>query len=312
MTSRHVLVTGGAGFIGTHLCAVLLRRGDRVTVLDNLSADHLLALGDLPQGDAFALLRHDVTEPFMVSDRVDAVVHMATPNGPDAIRRRPIDTLRANSIGTMHALEVARHHGARFVLVSTGDVYGDPLVHPQHEDYRGNVDPGGPFSAYTEGKRFGEALVAAYVIQHSLNAGVVRPANIYGPGMGSAYPGVVAAFITKAMAGQTLALQGGTQTRTFCFVSDFVGGLVAMLDSAELGPINLGTAEEVTIRDLAELIVKTVGTGTIEIILGRDQEAARRCPDITRARELLGWKPQVPLSEGIERTVDWARTERTG
>ncbi|MDP9843230.1 NAD-dependent epimerase/dehydratase family protein [Streptosporangium lutulentum] len=311
MTSRHVLITGGAGFIGTHLCAVLLDRGDRVTALDDLSAGRLPAVDDLLTVDGFTLLRHDVTEPFLVSDRVDAVVHMATPNGPDAIRKRPIDTLRANSVGAINALEVARHHGARFVLVSTGDVYGDPLVHPQHETYRGNVDPGGPFSAYTEGKRFAEAAVTAYVSQHGLNAGVVRPANIYGPGMG-ATPGVVGTFITKALAGQTLKLQGGTQTRTFCYVDDFVSGLVAMIDTTEIGPINLGTTEEISIAELAELIVKTVGTGAIEITPGRDQDSARRCPDITRADELLGWKPQMPLAEGIERTVAWARAAHTG
>ncbi|MEV4749094.1 NAD-dependent epimerase/dehydratase family protein [Streptosporangium sp. NPDC049248] len=310
---RHVLVTGGAGFIGSRLCETLLERGDRVTALDNLSAGHLPAVDDLRMVDRFVLLRHDVTEPFIVSDYVDAVVHMATPNGLAAIQRRPIDTLRANSAGTINALEVAKRHGARFVLVSTGDVYGDPLEHPQRETYRGNVDPGGPLSPYTEGKRFAEAAVAAYLSQYGLNVGVVRPANIYGPGMSSTHPGVVANFIAKAMLGQTLTLQGGgTQTRTFCYVDDFVAGLVAMLDSPVIGPINLSSSEEVSIRELAELIVKAVGTSAIEVTAGRDQESARRCLDITRAHELLGWEPQVSLSEGIERTVAWARTTYIG
>ncbi|MBB4919018.1 NAD-dependent epimerase/dehydratase family protein [Streptosporangium saharense] len=312
MTSRHVLVTGGAGFIGTHLCAALLNRGDRVTALDNLSAGRLTALDDLLKNDSFTFLKQDVIDPIDCG-RVDAVVHMATPVGPDVVQQRPIATMHAGSIGTFNVLELAQRDDARFLLVSTSEIYGDPLVHPQSEDYRGNVSSTEPLSCYDEAKRFSEAAAFAYQRQYGLDIGIVRPFNVYGGGMYDSDRRVVPAFIRSAMAGQTLTLHGGgTQTRSLCYIDDFVGGMIAMLDSDQSGPINLGSDQEVTIRELAELVVEVVGSGDVEIVPGRAQDSLMRCPDISRARELLGWTPTVPLRAGIERTVAWARTAQAG
>ncbi|MER6171381.1 NAD-dependent epimerase/dehydratase family protein [Streptosporangium sp. NPDC001681] len=308
--SRHILVTGGAGFIGSHLCAALLDRGDKVTALDDLSAGRLPALDNLLNDKNFVLLEQDVADP-ITCGQVDAVMHMAIPVGPEVVLRRPIDTMRAGSTGTFNALEVAKKNGARFVLASTSEIYGDPLVHPQNEDYTGNVDPTAPLSCYDEAKRFSESLTFSYLRQHGLNIGVVRPFNVYGPGM---YPDdrrVVPAFIRQAMAGQTLTLHGdGSQTRSLCYVEDFVTGLIAMLDSTENGPINLGSDEEVTIRALADLVVEVVGSGAVQTVPGRQQDSHVRCPDISRARTRLGWMPLVPLRAGIERTVAQVRTQQ--
>ncbi|WP_066369477.1 NAD-dependent epimerase/dehydratase family protein [Herbidospora mongoliensis] len=308
MSPRHVLVTGGAGFIGTHLCTALLERGDHVTALDDLSAGHLPALDELLDNDRFTLMKQDVTEP-IDSGPVDAVVHMAIPVGPEVVTRRPIDTLRAGSIGTLNALNVAAEHGTRFLCLSSSEIYGDPLVHPQHEDYRGNVDPTAPLGCYDEGKRFAEAATFAYRRQHDLSVGIIRPFNVYGPGMYADDRRVVPTFIRQALAGNTLTLHGGgTQTRSLCYVDDFVTGLIAMLDSTETGPVNVGSDEETTIRDLAELVVEVAGSGAVEVVPGRAQDSSVRCPDLTRARKLLSWAPTTPLRTGIERTVAWART----
>ncbi|GLX95523.1 NAD-dependent epimerase/dehydratase family protein [Herbidospora sp. NBRC 101105] len=310
MSSRHVLVTGGAGFIGTHLCTALLERGDRVTALDDLSAGHLPALDGLLVHDRFTLLKQDVVEPIDCGP-VDAVVHMAIPVGPEVVTRHPVETLRAGSIGTLNALDVAAEQGARFLCLSSSEIYGDPLVHPQHEDYRGNVDPTAPLGCYDEGKRFAEAATFAYRRQHGLNGGIVRPFNVYGPGMYADDRRVVPAFIRQALAGATLTLHGGgTQTRSLCYIDDFVTGLIAMLDSAEAGPVNLGSDEEITIRDLADLVVDVAGSGAVEVVAGRAQDSSVRCPDLSRARKLLGWSPTTTLRTGIERTITWAREDQ--
>ncbi|TKK90357.1 NAD-dependent epimerase/dehydratase family protein [Herbidospora galbida] len=310
MSSQHVLVTGGAGFIGTHLCTALLERGDHVTALDDLSAGHLPALDDLLEHDRFTLLKQDVIEP-IDCDPVDAVVHMAIPVGPEVVTRRPIETLRAGSIGTLNALDVAAANGARFLCLSSSEIYGDPLVHPQHEDYRGNVDPTAPLGCYDEGKRFAEAATFAYRRQHDLSVGIIRPFNVYGPGMYEDDRRVVPAFVRQALAGSTLTLHGGgIQTRSFCYVDDFVTGLIAMLDSAETGPVNLGSDEEITIRELADLVVDVAGSGSVEVVAGRAQDSSVRCPDLGKARKLLNWTPTTSLRTGIERTVSWARAGR--
>ncbi|PZG47470.1 hypothetical protein C1I98_13450 [Spongiactinospora gelatinilytica] len=309
---NHVVVTGGAGFIGTNLCGRLLDRGDRVTIIDNLAAGRTPGLQDLigRRGEpGVALLETDVTGPLYLGEQcINAVVHLASLVGPETVTRCPVSTLRVAVTGTLNALELAHRYHARFVLVSSSEIYGDPQIHPQPEDYRGNVDPVGPLSGYDEGKRAAEAATAGYRREHDLNAAIVRPFNIYGPGMHPADRRVVPAFIGTALRGGTLTLHGdGSQTRALCYVDDLVDGLIAVLDSSEFGPFNLGNPREVTMRELAEAIIAEVGRGSVATIPARGQDAARRCPDIARARQILGWEPQVPLDIGIARTVAWLR-----
>ncbi|MEU1883452.1 NAD-dependent epimerase/dehydratase family protein [Streptosporangium sp. NPDC020072] len=310
MSSRHVLITGGAGFIGTHLSTALLARGDTITAVDNLSAGILPALSTLTTRPNFTLIQHDVTVPLDVTVPVDVVVHLASVIGTDIMAKQPVGTLKTGSLGALNALEFAKQHGARIVLASSSEIYGDPLVYPQREEYRGNADPTALLSCYAEAKRFTEAAAFAYHRQHGLSIGIVRPFNVYGPGTDLTDRRVVSAFITQALAGQALTLNyGGLQTRSFCYVSDFVDGLIALIDSGQQGPINLGASEEITIRALADLIVEIVGSGRVITAPGRIQDDgfARRCPDLTRAHELLGWQPQVGLREGIELTAAWMR-----
>ncbi|MFI0424164.1 NAD-dependent epimerase/dehydratase family protein [Spongiactinospora sp. 9N601] len=312
MEARHVVVTGGAGFIGTNLCTRLLQHGDRVTVIDNLAAGRAPGLQDMLHAygtTSLTFLEADVTDRIHLGEQpVDAVVHLATLVGPEIVIREPITTLRVAINGTLNALEIAHRHNARFVLVSSSEVYGDPLVHPQAESYYGNVDPTGPLSGYDEGKRAAEACTAAYRREHDLNAAIVRPFNIYGPGMHMSDRRVVPAFISTALEGGTLALHGdGSQTRALCYVDDFVDGLLAVMNSVEFGPFNIGNPGEITMRELAEMVVAEVGRGSVVTTPGRVQDAARRCPDITRASEVLGWSPRTRLPDGIARTVAWYR-----
>ncbi|WP_131739343.1 SDR family NAD(P)-dependent oxidoreductase [Actinomadura roseirufa] len=305
---EHVLVTGGAGFIGSHLCHALLERGARVTAVDNLSAGRPDALEELDRHDRFTLVEHDVTVPLEWAGPLTAVVHLASPVGPARISERPVATLLAGSAGTVNALEIARRRDVRIVLASSSEVYGDPAVQPQSESYWGNVDPVGPLSGYTEGKRFLEAMATAYRHEYGVNTGIVRPFNVYGPG---ALPGdrrVVPTFVTAALAGRALTLAGGGQAvRSLVYVADFVAGLIAMLESDESGPINLGSAAPVTIAELAELVVRTAGSGTVQIIAGRTGEAAARCPDVSKAARVLGWEATTPLEQGLAWTVESMR-----
>lgn len=311
MTSKQcIVVTGAAGFLGSHLCRALVRRGERVAGVDNLSTGHMDNLADLAGVPGFELLRGDVTRPLtLVTDGpVRAVVHLACPASPLAFLARPVETLRVGSAGTLNALDLARSHGARFLLASSSEVYGDPQVHPQEESYRGNVDPTAPRSVYDEAKRFSEAATMAYRRHYGLDTAIVRPFNAYGPCMQPDDGRVVAAFCAAAMRGQPLQLHGdGKQTRSLCYVDDMIGGLLAMLISDEPGPINLGSCDEITMRELAEQIIEAAGSGEIEFMPARDQDVAVRCPDITRAHELLDWQPKVPLRVGLARTVAWMR-----
>ncbi|MET7305211.1 NAD-dependent epimerase/dehydratase family protein [Embleya sp. NPDC005575] len=301
----HVLITGGAGFVGTRLAAALLARGARVTAVDNLSAGRLPALAALSTDERFTLVEHDVTRAFEVAgeDTLTAVVHLASPVGPALVREQPVRTLLTASLGTMHALEIARRRRLRIVLASSAEVYGDTETIPQTEDCRTAVDPNGPLSAYAEGKRFLEALATGYRREHAVDTGIVRPFNIYGP----TFEGdsrVVTAFVVAALRGQELRLNGGGHAlRSLCFVDDFVAGLLAMLRSSDPGPINLGSADGVRIRDLAELVVHAVGSGTISHVPGVEGETRTSCPDISRAQRVLGWSPTTPLAEGIAATV---------
>ncbi len=298
-----ILVTGGAGFIGSHLCRAFLERGDQVVAVDDFSTGRRENLTGLP----LELLEHDLCRPLSLPGRFDAVLHLASPASPPAYQARPLETLEVNSRGTSHALELARAHGARFILASTSEVYGDAEVHPQTEDYRGSVNPVGPRSMYNEAKRFAEALTIHHGRVHGLPVGIVRIFNTYGPRMQPDDGRVVTSFLVALRDGTPLTLYGsGQQTRSFCYVSDLVAGLLAMTDSHQTGPINLGNPDEFTILELLEKAEQI--TGLRARVLHRElpgDDPRRRCPDITRARTLLGWTPRVPLVEGLEKTWAW-------
>jgi dTDP-glucose 4,6-dehydratase len=297
-----VLVTGGVGFIGTHLCRALLAAGRRVTALDDLSAAQLPVATDLLDSELFTLMEHDVVEPFAIGEPVAGIVHLAGQIGPN----NPLEGLRASSIGTFNCLELARAHNARIVLASSGDIYGNATVHPQPEDYWGNVNPIGPRSAYEEARRFLEAATTAYRAVHGVNTGIVRPFNIYGPDV-QTNRRAVPAFISKALAGEELTLHGGDQTRSLCYVTDFVAGVMAMLDSDDPGPINLGSNEEISMRALAELVVAIAGSGTIKVVPAVVGDSAGRCPDISKAAAVLGWRPTTSVRQGITASIEAMR-----
>jgi len=309
----HVVVTGAAGFLGSYLCRVLLDRGERVTGIDNMSTGHLANLEDLLPRPEFSLVNADVSNSVAVDGPVTAVVHLACPASPVAFLKMPIETMRVGSAGTLNALELARANKARFLLASSSEVYGDPQVHPQVESYRGNVDPTGPRAVYDEAKRFGEAATAAYRRYFDVDTCIIRPFNVYGPGMWPNDGRVIAAFGAAALRGEQLELHGdGSQTRSFCYVDDFITGLLAVLDSSEAGPFNLGSEDEISMRQLAEHIIAATGSGEIKLLPGREQDVNVRRPDISRARQVLHWQPSTPLNEGIARTIEWMRPRVKG
>lgn len=304
-----VLVTGGAGFLGSHLCDELLAAGAVVQCVDNLSTGRIANIRHLIGAPGFEYLEADVTSGFDLPGRFDVVAHLASPASPPQYLRRPLETLAAGSTGTENALRVAARDGARFVLASTSEVYGDPEVHPQHEDYWGNVNPIGPRSVYDEAKRFAEALTSAYRRERGLETGIVRIFNTYGPRMSSRDGRIVTNFISQALTGRPLTIYGdGSQTRSFCYVDDLVRGIMMMIDSAEPGPINLGNPEEFTVAEFAELVLRITGSDCdVDYLPLPVDDPVRRRPDINRARDLLAWKPEISAGEGIGRTVGWFR-----
>ncbi|HET7009608.1 MAG TPA: UDP-glucuronic acid decarboxylase family protein [Anaerolineales bacterium] len=308
-----VLMTGGAGFIGSHLCDRLLAEGHSVIVLDNLITGNSDNLAHLAGRDDFSFVRYDVSNFIFVPGKVDAVLHLASPASPNPASpfgypQLPIQTLKAGALGTHNALGVARVHGARFLLASTSEIYGDPEIHPQKEDYWGHVDPIGPRSVYDEAKRFAEAITMAYHRVHGIDTRIARIFNTYGPRMRRDDGRAVPNFITQALAGEPLTVYGdGQQTRSFCHVSDLVDGLYRLLISDVHEPVNLGNPSEITIRQLAELTIRLTDNKAGLRILPERRDASdpqRRQPDIDRARSLLGWEPRVPLEDGLAATID--------
>jgi dTDP-glucose 4,6-dehydratase len=303
------VVTGGGGFLGSHLCDLLRARGWDVVAVDNFLTGNRANVEHLADDAGFTLLEHDVIDGIPVDGPVDAVLHLASPASPPEYLAHPFATLEVGSVGTRHALELARTNGARFLLASTSEIYGDPLVHPQPESYFGNVNSVGPRAVYDEAKRYAEAITMAYHREHGVDTKIVRIFNSYGPRLNPADGRVVSNFLAQAMRGEPLTVYGdGTQTRSFCYVSDEVEGLVALLDSDHVGPMNIGNPAEFTMLELAELVRELTGT-TSELRfepLPADDPKQRR-PDITLAERVLGWHPRVELREGLARTHDWYR-----
>ena len=305
-----IVITGGAGFLGSHLADRLLARGDEVIAIDNLSTGNKANIEHLFGVEGFTFVQHDVSNYVWVPGAVDAVLHFASPASPIDYLEMPIQTLKVGSLGTHNTLGLALDKGATYFIASTSEVYGDPLVHPQTEDYWGNVNPVGPRGVYDEAKRFAEAMTMAYHRYHDLDTRIVRIFNTYGPRMRPDDGRVVSNFIVQALKGEPLTIYGdGSQTRSFCFVDDEVRGLIALLDSNENDPVNVGNPIEFTIGELAEIVLEITGSSsTIEMHPLPTDDPTQRKPDITRAREILGWEPTVQLREGVERTVEYFRT----
>jgi dTDP-glucose 4,6-dehydratase len=304
-----VVVAGGAGFLGSHLCDHLIARGDIVVCLDDLSTGSRDNVAHLSGDDRFSLIVTDVSEKVELPDesKVDAVCHLASPASPPAYLARPLDTLAVGSEGTRRLLELARSHSARFMLTSTSEVYGDPEVHPQVENYRGNVDPTGPRSVYDEAKRFAESLTMAVHRAQGVDVGIARVFNTYGPRLSPGDGRVVSNFVVQALRGEPLTVYGdGRQTRSMCYVDDQIKGLLALLDSSLTGPVNIGNPDERSMLELAHFVLEVTGsTSEISFAPLPVDDPTRRCPDITLARTELGWSPTIGLREGIERTIEY-------
>ncbi len=307
---RRVVVAGGAGFIGSHLCEHLLGRGDEVVAVDNYITGSRWNVVHLFDVGGFSFVDHDVCRPLSVDGPVDAVLHLASPASPKDFATLPLEILAVGSDGTRNLLELARAKGARFLVTSTSEVYGEPLEHPQVESYRGNVSTTGPRSCYDEAKRFAEALTMAYHRTAGVDVAIARVFNTYGPRLKPGDGRVVSNFLVQAMSGAPITVYGdGGQTRSFCYVDDEVDGLVALLDSSVTGPVNIGNPNEFTVGELAELVVELTGSrSTIVHEPLPVDDPTRRRPDITLARERLGWEPRVDLRTGLARTAEWLRT----
>jgi dTDP-glucose 4,6-dehydratase len=303
------VVTGGAGFLGSHLCDYLLAKGYRVICVDNLDTGTLENIGHIKNGDDFVFLNHDLTEPFFLEDPVDVVFHLASPASPIDYQRLPLHTLKVGSYGTHNMLGLAKFKRARFVLASTSETYGDPQVHPQPETYWGHVNPIGPRGVYDEAKRYAEALTMAYHRQQGVDTAIARIFNTYGPRMRPHDGRAIPTFVRQALENKPLTVFGdGSQTRSFCFVDDLIRGIFLLAENGEHMPVNLGNPDEMSLLELAETVIRVVGADS-EIVfeaLPVDDPQVRQ-PDITRARQILGWEPEVALEEGLRRTVETLR-----
>jgi dTDP-glucose 4,6-dehydratase len=302
-----IVISGAAGFIGSHLCDRLLSEGHEVAALDNFLTGSRRNIAHLAAEERFTFVDHDITHPFTIEGPVDCVVNMASPASPKDYMEHPIETLDAGSLGSRNMLELALAKAARYLVSSTSECYGDPLVHPQSESYWGNVNPVGPRSCYDESKRFAEAIAMAYHRKHGVRTGIARIFNTYGPRMKLDDGRVVPAFLDQALRGHPITVSGdGSQTRSFCYVSDLVDGLYRLMLSGEVYPVNLGNPREMTILEFAEHIRALTGSRS-EIVFQPlpEDDPKRRCPDIARARQLLGWEPRVELDEGLRQTIEY-------
>jgi dTDP-glucose 4,6-dehydratase len=304
------LITGGAGFLGSHLCDLFLARGHEVVCMDNFLTGSPKNIQHLFGRDGFSFIKQDVTDYIHIDGPLDYVLHFASPASPIDYLEKPIQTLKVGSLGTHKTLGVAKDKGARYLIASTSEVYGDPLTHPQREEYWGNVNPVGPRGVYDEAKRFAEAMTMAYHRFHGVQTRIVRIFNTYGERMRINDGRVVPAFISQALRNEPLTVFGdGSQTRSFCYVSDLIEGIYRLLMSDEVQPTNIGNPSEMTVLQFAQVIQKLTGTSApIEFRPLPEDDPKIRRPDITKARTLLGWEPNVPLEEGIGRTIDYFRS----
>lgn len=308
------VVTGGAGFIGSHLCEYLLNQGERVIAIDNLGSGSKDNVKGIAKNDRFTFIRHDVRKPLKTGEKVDFIYHLASRASPVDFERYPVEIMMTNSLGTYNVINAALEKNARFLMASTSESYGDPDVSPQPETYWGHVNPVGPRSCYDESKRFAEALTMMHIRHQGLDGRIIRIFNTYGPRMRLDDGRVVPNFITQSLSGKPLTVYGdGSQTRSFCYVSDMVRGIYAMMHAGTKGAVvNLGNPDEMTINELADTIIKMTGSASkVAFKPLPENDPLQRRPDISKARAMLGWKPEVSLDEGLRATIAWFK-ENTG
>jgi dTDP-glucose 4,6-dehydratase len=302
-----VVVLGGAGFLGSHLCDALLRRGDEVVAVDNFCTGSKDNVKHLANTKSFSLIDADICDGIPVAGKVDLIFNFASPASPKQYLKMPLETLRVGSVGTENAIKLALQNSARLIMASTSEVYGDPLENPQSETYFGNVNPFGLRSCYDEAKRFSEALLMAHHRTSKLNLGIVRIFNTYGPRLDPDDGRVVSTIIMQAIVNHDVTIHGdGSQTRSFCYVDDLIRGIIALADSSEVGPINLGNNIEITVSKLAEMVIKLCGSKSkVVFTQAMEDDPQQRCPDLAQAKDKLGWEPQVPVEDGLKKTIEW-------
>ena len=311
MVTMNIVITGGSGFVGSYLCEKLINNGHKIIVIDNLLTGSTENINDLLDNENFSFIEHDVQDHIEIEDKVDYVLHFASAASPKAYTEHPVNTLKAGSVGTINTLGLAKKHSAEYLLASTSEVYGDPLISPQNEEYWGNVNPNGERSMYDEAKRFAEAAVATYSRSYGLKTKIVRIFNTYGPRMQLNDGRVVTNFIVQALRNENITIYGdGTQTRSFSYVEDTVAGIISLMNSTEYDVFNIGNPNEMTVGQLAEKIIKlTDSTSEIKYLELPNDDPKQRKPDITKAKTKLNWEPKVNLDEGLAKTITWVEEQ---
>ena len=311
MVTMNIVITGGSGFVGSYLCEKLINDGHKIIVIDNLLTGSRENINDLLDNENFSFIEHDVQDHIEIEDKVDYVLHFASAASPKAYTEHPVNTLKAGSVGTINTLGLAKKHSAEYLLASTSEVYGDPLISPQNEEYWGNVNPNGERSMYDEAKRFAEAAVATYSRSYDLKTKIVRIFNTYGPRMQLNDGRVVTNFIVQALRNENITIYGdGTQTRSFSYVEDTVAGIISLMNSTEYDVFNIGNPNEMTVGKLAEKIIElTDSTSEIKYLELPNDDPKQRKPDITKAKTKLNWEPKVNLDEGLAKTITWVEEQ---
>ena len=311
MVTMNIVITGGSGFVGSYLCEKLINDGHKIIVIDNLLTGSTENINDLLDNENFSFIEQDVQDHIEIEDKVDYVLHFASAASPKAYTEHPVNTLKAGSVGTINTLGLAKKHSAEYLLASTSEVYGDPLISPQNEEYWGNVNPNGERSMYDEAKRFAEAAVATYSRSYGLKTKIVRIFNTYGPRMQLNDGRVVTNFIVQALRNENITIYGdGTQTRSFSYVEDTVAGIISLMNSTEYDVFNIGNPNEMTVGQLAEKIIKlTDSTSEIKYLELPNDDPKQRKPDITKAKTKLNWEPKVNLDEGLAKTITWVEEQ---